>query len=48
MITNATPSAGAVLGSWTGLLGALAIVAVIFVVGFTVFHRAAEKIAENL
>lgn len=48
MITNATPSAGAVLGSWTGLLGALAIVAAIFAVGFTVFHRAAEKIAENL
>jgi ABC-2 type transport system permease protein len=48
MITNASPSAGAVLGSWTGLLGAVAIVAVIFVVGFTVFHRAAEKIAENL
>jgi ABC-2 type transport system permease protein len=48
MITNASPSAGAVLGSWTGLLGALAIVAVIFIVGFTVFHRAAEKIAENL
>ncbi len=48
MITNASPSAGAVLGSWTSLLGALAIVAVIFVVGFTVFHRAAEKIAENL
>jgi ABC-2 type transport system permease protein len=48
MITNASPSAGAVLGSWTGLLGALAIVALIFVVGFTVFHRAAEKIAENL
>jgi ABC-2 type transport system permease protein len=48
MITNASPSAGAVLGSWTGLLGALAIVAAIFVVGFTVFHRAAEKIAENL
>jgi ABC-2 type transport system permease protein len=48
MITNATPSAGAVLGSWTSLLGALAIVAAIFVVGFSVFHRAAEKIAENL
>jgi ABC-2 type transport system permease protein len=48
MITNATPSAGAVLGSWADLLGALAIVAAIFVIGFTVFHRAAEKIAENL
>jgi len=48
MITNASPSAGAVLGSWSSLLGALAIVVAIFVVGFTVFHRAAAKIAENL
>ncbi len=48
MITNATPSAGAVLGGWTSLLGALAIVVGIFVVGFTVFNRAAARIAENL
>ncbi len=48
MITNATPSAGAVLGSWTSLLGALAIVVGLFVVGFTVFNRAAARIAENL
>ena len=48
MITNATPSAGEVLGSWSGLLGALAIVVAIFVVGFTVFNRAAARIAENL
>jgi ABC-2 type transport system permease protein len=48
MVTNATPSAATVLGGWTSLLGALAIVVVVFVVGFTVFHRAAAKIAENL
>ena len=48
VITHATPSAGQVLGSWTGLFGALAIVVVIFVVGFVVFNRAAAKIAENL
>jgi ABC-2 type transport system permease protein len=48
MITNATPSAGSVLGSWTSLLGALAIVVAIFVVGFAVFNRAAARIAENL
>jgi ABC-2 type transport system permease protein len=48
MVTNATPSAGEVLGSWTSLLGALAIVLGIFVVGFVVFNRAAARIAENL
>ena len=48
MITNATPSAGQVLGSWSALFGALAIVVAVFVLGFLVFSRAAEKIAENL
>jgi ABC-2 type transport system permease protein len=48
MITNATPSAGAVLGSWSSLFGALAIVLAVFVIGFAVFNRAAERIAENL
>jgi ABC-2 type transport system permease protein len=48
MITNATPSAGQVLGSWSALFGALAIVLGLFVVGFFVFSRAAERIAENL
>jgi ABC-2 type transport system permease protein len=48
MITNATPSAGEVLGSWTALFGALAIVVAIFIVGFAVFNRAAAQIAENL
>jgi ABC-2 type transport system permease protein len=48
MITNATPSAGEVLGSWTALFGALTIVVAIFLVGFAVFNRAAAQIAENL
>jgi ABC-2 type transport system permease protein len=48
MITNATPAAGQVLGSWSALFGALAIVLAIFVVGFAVFNRAAARIAENL
>jgi ABC-2 type transport system permease protein len=48
MITNATPSAGEVLGSWTSLFGALAIMVAIFVIGFLVFNRAAARIAENL
>ena len=48
MITNATPSAGEVLGSWSALFGALAIVVAIFIVGFVVFNRAAARIAENL
>jgi ABC-2 type transport system permease protein len=48
MITNATPAAGQVLGSWSALFGALAIVLAIFVVGFLVFNKAAARIAENL
>jgi ABC-2 type transport system permease protein len=48
MITNATPSAGDVLGSWSALFGALAIVVGVFAVGFAVFNRAAARIAENL
>jgi hypothetical protein len=37
-----------VLGSWSALGGALAIVVAIFIVGFVVFNRAAARIAENL
>jgi len=37
-----------VLGGWSALFGALAIVVVIFVVGFAVFNKAAARIAENL
>jgi ABC-2 type transport system permease protein len=48
IVTHATPSSGEVLGSWTALFGALAIVVVIFAVGFLVFNRAAARIAENL
>jgi ABC-2 type transport system permease protein len=48
IVTHATPAAGQALGSWPALGGSLAIVAVIFVVGFAVFNRAAAKIAENL
>jgi ABC-2 type transport system permease protein len=48
IITPATPSAGEALGSWAALIAPLAIVVVIFVVGFAVFNRAAAKIAENL
>jgi len=48
MITHATPSAGQVLGSWTALFGALAIVVAIFTIGFAVFNSAAARIAENL
>jgi ABC-2 type transport system permease protein len=48
IITNATPGAGQVLGSWVALLEPLAIVIAIFVVGFLVFNQAAAKIAENL
>jgi ABC-2 type transport system permease protein len=48
MVTNNTLSAGQALGSWLALLEPLAIVLGIFVIGFAVFNRAAEQIAENL
>ena len=48
MITHATLSAGAALGSWAALLEPLAIVAAIFVLGFWVFNRSAPLVAENL
>lgn len=48
MITHATPAAGQVLGSWSALFGALAIMLAVFIVGFMVFNRAAARIAENL
>ncbi len=48
MITHATPSAATVLGGWSTLFGALAIVAIVFAMGFAVFDRAAARIAENL
>jgi ABC-2 type transport system permease protein len=48
MINRATLSAGQIMGSWTALLEPLALVTVIFVVGFWVFNRAAPHIAEDL
>jgi ABC-2 type transport system permease protein len=48
MINHATLSAGQVLGSWAGLIEPLALVAVIFVLGFWYFNRQAPHIAEDL
>jgi ABC-2 type transport system permease protein len=48
MINNATPSAGAVLGSQLALLEPIAIVVALFVLGFVVFNRTAPHVAEDL
>jgi ABC-2 type transport system permease protein len=48
MINHATYSAGQAMGSWAELLEPLALVAIIFVVGFWVFNRMAPHIAEDL
>jgi len=48
MINRHTLSAGQALGSWAALLEPLALVSVIFVVGFWVFNREAPHIAEDL
>jgi ABC-2 type transport system permease protein len=48
MINHGTYSAGQILGSWAALLEPLAIVTVIFVLGFWVFNREAPHIAEDL
>jgi ABC-2 type transport system permease protein len=48
MINHAALSAGEALGSWLALLWPLALVAAIFVLGFTVFNRSAPLVAENL
>jgi ABC-2 type transport system permease protein len=48
MINNATQNAGNLMGSWIAVLEPLAIVAVIFVVGFWYFNREAPHIAEDL
>jgi len=48
MINHATPSAGQIMGSWALLLEPLGLVALIFVIGFWVFNRAAPHIAEDL
>jgi ABC-2 type transport system permease protein len=48
MINHATLSAGQALGSWAALLESLALVAVIFALGFWVFNRSAPLVADNL
>jgi ABC-2 type transport system permease protein len=48
MINRGAFSAGQLLGGWWQLLEPMAIVAVIFAVGFWVFNRTAPLIAENL
>ncbi len=48
MITHGTLSVGEALGSWTALLGPLAIVFAVFALGFWVFNRSAPLVAENL
>jgi hypothetical protein len=48
MITHGTPSAEHVIGSWTAMLGPLAIVIGVFALGFWVFNRSAPLVAENL
>jgi len=48
MINRATLSAGQIMGSWTALIEPLALVSVIFLVGFWYFNRSAPHIAEDL
>jgi ABC-2 type transport system permease protein len=48
MVTHAAPSAGSAIGSWAWLLAPLAVVAMIFALGFWVFNRSAPLVAENL
>jgi len=48
IVTHATPSAGATIGSWAGLVGPLAVTAGVFALGFWVFNRSAPLVAENL
>jgi ABC-2 type transport system permease protein len=48
MINKATLSAGQIMGSWAALMEPLALVAAIIVIGFWVFNREAQHIAEDL
>jgi ABC-2 type transport system permease protein len=48
MITHATPSAAATIGSWAGMLLPMAVAVGAFVFGFWVFNRSAPLVAENL
>jgi ABC-2 type transport system permease protein len=48
MVTHNTLSAGQALGGWTALIEPLAVVTIVFVLGFWVFNRSAPFVAENL
>ena len=48
MVTHATPSSGAVLGSQLELLEPIAVAVGVFVLGFVVFNRTAPRVAEDL
>jgi ABC-2 type transport system permease protein len=48
MINSDTYSAGQVMESWPALLAPVALVVILFVLGFWVFNRAAPHIAEDL
>jgi ABC-2 type transport system permease protein len=48
IVTHATASAGAAIGSWAGLLEPIGIVIAVFALGFWVFNRSAPYVAENL
>jgi len=48
MINGATLSAGQIMGSWLALLEPIALVVIIFVLGFWIFNREAPHIAEDL
>jgi ABC-2 type transport system permease protein len=48
MINDATLSAGQIMGSWLALLEPIALVVIIFALGFWVFNREAPHIAEDL
>jgi ABC-2 type transport system permease protein len=47
-INNATPSAAHLLGSYADLAEPVAIILVVFVLGFWVFNRIAPRVAEDL
>jgi ABC-2 type transport system permease protein len=48
MVTHATPSSGAVLGSQLALVEPIALALAVFALGFVVFNRTAPRVAEDL
>lgn len=48
MVNPKAISPAAAMGGWLGVLGPIAVVVVVFAIGFVVFNRSAPHIAENL